>query len=249
MSVCLSQLSTAASACGGFAAVGPADRRYRSIAARPAGAQQQGRRSSNGEQCHVYSRRRRLDTDLFCSAVYIYSWISAVICRCGAAAPGTECTSTDDQALSATCCAWWSFWRPQRQPSNRRPRRSQQGRRCRSLSTNSMYQLSYIGATMHSTGPVGRVISPSTLQNEGTKTIWSPPLRLIWLDVTFWWAQRLITDVQAKNLGQQCARNKTVSSEAPSGSIYPLELMANFLDLLAGFKETGFKETGKRREG
>ena len=33
-SICLSQLSTAAAACGGFAAVGPADRRYRSIAAR-----------------------------------------------------------------------------------------------------------------------------------------------------------------------------------------------------------------------
>ena len=33
-SVCLSHLSTSAAACGGFAAVGPADRRYRSIAAR-----------------------------------------------------------------------------------------------------------------------------------------------------------------------------------------------------------------------
>ena len=96
-------------------------------------------------------------------------------------------------------------------------------------------------------GTCGTRYVPSTLQNEGTKTIWSPPLRLIWLDVTLWWAQRLITDVQAKNLGQQCARNKTASSEAPSGSIYPLELMANFLDLLAGFKETGFKETAKRR--
>jgi len=37
----MSQLSTAAAACGGFAAVDPAGRRYRSIAARPA-------RSSNG---------------------------------------------------------------------------------------------------------------------------------------------------------------------------------------------------------
>ena len=35
-SVCLSQLSTAAAACGGFAAVDPAGRRYRWIAARPA---------------------------------------------------------------------------------------------------------------------------------------------------------------------------------------------------------------------
>ena len=36
LSVCLSQLSIAAAACGGFAAVGPAGGRYRSIAARPA---------------------------------------------------------------------------------------------------------------------------------------------------------------------------------------------------------------------
>ena len=36
LSVCLSQLSAAAAACGGFAAVGPAGRRYRSIAAWPA---------------------------------------------------------------------------------------------------------------------------------------------------------------------------------------------------------------------
>ena len=35
-SVCLSHLSPAAAACGGFSAVGPAGRRYRSIAARPA---------------------------------------------------------------------------------------------------------------------------------------------------------------------------------------------------------------------
>jgi len=41
MSVCLSQLWTAAAACGGFAAVGPAGKSYRSIAARPA-------RGSNG---------------------------------------------------------------------------------------------------------------------------------------------------------------------------------------------------------
>jgi len=36
LSVCLSQLSTAAAACREFAAVGLAGRRYRSIAARPA---------------------------------------------------------------------------------------------------------------------------------------------------------------------------------------------------------------------
>ena len=36
LSVCLSHRSTAARRCCGFAAVGPAARRYRSIAARPA---------------------------------------------------------------------------------------------------------------------------------------------------------------------------------------------------------------------
>ena len=36
LSVCLSQLSAAAAACGGFAAVGPSGRRYRSIVAWPA---------------------------------------------------------------------------------------------------------------------------------------------------------------------------------------------------------------------
>ena len=45
----------------GFAAVGPAsaaDRRYRSITARPVP-------SSNCEQCHVVSWRMKLNTDLF----------------------------------------------------------------------------------------------------------------------------------------------------------------------------------------
>ena len=56
-SVCLSQLSTTAAACGGFAALGPADRRYRSIAAR--------RTAANApQQCHVRSRRRRLSKNL-----------------------------------------------------------------------------------------------------------------------------------------------------------------------------------------
>ena len=50
---------------GGFAAVGPAGRRYQSIAARPAAAQQQRRHSSTCGQCHVTSRRRWLNTDLF----------------------------------------------------------------------------------------------------------------------------------------------------------------------------------------
>ena len=58
-SVCpsASQISTAAAACGGFAAVSPAGRRYRSIAARPV-------LSSNCEQCHVVSWRWKLNTDL-----------------------------------------------------------------------------------------------------------------------------------------------------------------------------------------
>jgi len=48
--------------------VGPAGTKYRSIAARP-GARQQRRRStaidSKREQCHVDSRRRKLNADLF----------------------------------------------------------------------------------------------------------------------------------------------------------------------------------------
>ena len=48
VSVCLSQLSAALCHCGGFAAVRPAGKRYRSTAARPAP-------SSNCEQCRVVS--------------------------------------------------------------------------------------------------------------------------------------------------------------------------------------------------
>jgi len=55
-SVCLSQLPTAAAACGRFAAVGPADRRYLSSSSTAV--------SSKCEQCHVYSRRRKLNIDL-----------------------------------------------------------------------------------------------------------------------------------------------------------------------------------------
>jgi len=60
-SVCLSHLSTATAACGGFAAVGKI-----SIDCCTACAQQQRRRSSTAvnskcEQCHVDSRRRRLN--------------------------------------------------------------------------------------------------------------------------------------------------------------------------------------------
>ena len=52
-SLCLSHHSANARRCGGFAAVRPAVRRYRSIAARPA-------LSSKCEQCHVVSWRRTL---------------------------------------------------------------------------------------------------------------------------------------------------------------------------------------------
>jgi len=54
LTVCLFQLSTAAAARGGFAAVGPAGRKYRSIAAQPApssnGAQQHGALQHGGLQ-------------------------------------------------------------------------------------------------------------------------------------------------------------------------------------------------------
>jgi len=62
-----------ARSCGGFAAERRAGRRYRSTAAavgRPAaiapqnGAQQQIALSSKCEQCHVVSRRRKLNTEL-----------------------------------------------------------------------------------------------------------------------------------------------------------------------------------------
>ena len=68
LSVCPMRLSTAAAPCGGFAAVGPAGRRYRLIAARPAPSSNcaaAARRcstmvfGSKCEQCHVSSRRRR----------------------------------------------------------------------------------------------------------------------------------------------------------------------------------------------
>jgi len=65
-SVCLFHLSTSAAASGGFAAVGPACGRYRSIAARPAHSSTAV--SSKCEQCHVCSRRRRLSSDLFDSS-------------------------------------------------------------------------------------------------------------------------------------------------------------------------------------
>ena len=70
-SVCLSRHSAAAPRCGGFAAVGPAGGRYRSIAAaRPA-------RRSNCEQCRVVSGRRQLNADLFW---YGWSWLALFCC-------------------------------------------------------------------------------------------------------------------------------------------------------------------------
>ena len=61
-SVCPSRSPTAA-ACGGFAAVGPAGRRYRSIAARPAPRGCSTARSYTCGQCHVCSRRTKLVAD------------------------------------------------------------------------------------------------------------------------------------------------------------------------------------------
>ena len=77
LSVCLSHRSTAAAACGEFAAERPADGRYRSTSAGASAhsscrrAQQQRRRctalSNKRGQCLVDSRGTRLNTDLFTS--------------------------------------------------------------------------------------------------------------------------------------------------------------------------------------
>ena len=70
----MSQLSTASAACIGFAAASPAGRRYRSIAARRPAPSSNGAAAaapcSEGEQCHTYSRQRRLNTDLLILHVY-----------------------------------------------------------------------------------------------------------------------------------------------------------------------------------
>jgi len=58
LSICLSHQLAATLHCSGFAAVGPATRRYRSIAAQPA-------LSTECKQCHVNSWCRKLSTDLF----------------------------------------------------------------------------------------------------------------------------------------------------------------------------------------
>ena len=54
LSICLSHHSTTIRRCGRFAAVGPADRRYRSIAEWPS-------LSSDCKQCHIVSRLRKLN--------------------------------------------------------------------------------------------------------------------------------------------------------------------------------------------
>jgi len=74
-SVCRFHRSVAAVACLGFAAGRPAGKRYPSTAG--ADAQQQRRRrgmtlSSKYGQCHVYSRRRRLNTDLFALVLFVF---------------------------------------------------------------------------------------------------------------------------------------------------------------------------------
>jgi len=68
--------------CGGFAAVGPAGRRYQSIAARPA-------LSSNCEQCYVVSRRRKLNKNLLQDSLYIAVMRSSGVTKGGEeVAPG-----------------------------------------------------------------------------------------------------------------------------------------------------------------
>lgn len=62
-SVSPSHYSHVACSCGEFAAVGPAGRRYQLIAARPTPSSSMVL-SSKCDQCHIYSRRRRLNTDL-----------------------------------------------------------------------------------------------------------------------------------------------------------------------------------------
>ena len=49
--VCLSHLSTAAAACGGFAALGPAGRRYRSISARAVSRRQLTQEAEHRSRC------------------------------------------------------------------------------------------------------------------------------------------------------------------------------------------------------
>ena len=68
-SVCVSH-SPAAAACGGFAAVGPADRRHRSTAAAAAG---------ECEQHHVGSVCRHMNTNLFRNVKYVSSLLALFI--------------------------------------------------------------------------------------------------------------------------------------------------------------------------
>jgi len=68
VSVCLSRRSTAAAACGGFAAERRAGRRYRSTAA--GAVQQAPALSSKCGQPHVGSRLGRLNTDLLYSDLF-----------------------------------------------------------------------------------------------------------------------------------------------------------------------------------
>ena len=83
----------------GFAAVGPAGRRYRSIAARPA-------LSSNCEQCYVISWRRKLNTDslLLSFTVTVNTPTTASLSR-----PRTAVTTTTKR------CFYWLKGIQQRQ--------------------------------------------------------------------------------------------------------------------------------------
>jgi len=73
MPVCLSQLSTAAAACGGFAAVGPVGKRHRSIAARTpapaAGAPCSSRRAPSSTAHHSMAVSSKAGSVTFTAAV------------------------------------------------------------------------------------------------------------------------------------------------------------------------------------
>jgi len=96
LSVCLSNLSTAAATCGRFAAVGPANRRYRLIAALPA-------LRSNYELCYVVSWCGKLNTDLPTMLLFVPS----VLRRC---CLGDRKGTRTVKKLSSGVLAWLSVW-------------------------------------------------------------------------------------------------------------------------------------------
>ena len=74
LSVCLSHLLTPA-CCGGFAAVGPVGRRYRSVVV-ATGCRSSTAFSSKREQCNVVCWHRKLNTDLFSDLMHVMSQLT-----------------------------------------------------------------------------------------------------------------------------------------------------------------------------